>query len=327
MRRSRLLLVLLGLGLCACTEDPSRLPSLGTLERDRIELVAEADEVLLELPVREGEHVAAGTLLARLDPGRIGAQADRARGARDEAKARLAELERGPRAEQIREARAVLTGAESGLRTAERELERAKALAREDYASRSRLDQASQGSAATLSARDAARARLEALETGSTAEELARGRSALAEAEAALAEAELRLARLELRAPTAGLVDALPFKVGERPPPGAVLAVLLADGTPYARVHVPEPVRARLSPGTRARVRIDGFPEPFEGRLRTIAHEAAFTPYFALTQRDRSRLSYLAEVDVTSPAAAGLPTGVPLEVTFELETREARLER
>ncbi|GAG92015.1 unnamed protein product, partial [marine sediment metagenome] len=39
-----------------------------------------------------------------------------------------------------------------------------------------------------------------------------------------------------------------------------------------------------------------------------------FTPYFALTEHDRSRLSYLAEVDV--PDASSLPSGVPLEVDF-----------
>jgi HlyD family secretion protein len=320
-------LLLLCVALTACAENPDDLPSLGTLERDRIELVAEADEALVERPVREGDRVQAGALLVRLDAGRVAAQAARARSARDEAAARLAELRRGPRAELIAEARAVLAGAEGTLTTARRELERAQALAQADYASRSRLDQARTVHDAALSARDAARARLLALETGATAEELTAGESALAAAEAALADAELRLARLELRAPRSGRVDALPFELGERPPPGAVLVVLLADGPPWARVHVPEPVRVRLAPGARAHVRIDGFSEPLEGRLRSVSNEAAFTPYFALTQRDRSRLSYLAEVDVTSPGAAELPTGIPVEVTFELDVQEARLAR
>jgi HlyD family secretion protein len=320
-------LLLLPVALVACGENPGDLPSVGTLERDRIELVAEADEPLVERPVREGDHVEAGALLVRLDAGRVASQAARAQNLRDEAAARLAELRRGPRAELIAEARAVLAGAEGTLTTARLELERARALAQADYASRSRLDQTRSQHDAALSARDAARARLLALETGATAEELAAGESALAAAEAALADVELRLARLEVRAPRPGVVDALPFELGERPPPGAVLVVLLADGPPWARVHVPEPVRVRLAPGARAHVRIDGFSEPLEGRLRSISNEAAFTPYYALTQRDRSRLSYLAEVDVTSPGAAELPTGIPVEVTFELEAPELGLAR
>jgi HlyD family secretion protein len=317
--RPLLPLALALLASTACSDDPSRLPALGTLERDRIELVAEADEPVLEHAVREGDRVEAGALVLRQGGGRVAAQAERARGARDEARALLDELQKGPRSEQIAEARAQLAGAEGTLRTARLDLERAEQLAQADFASRARLDQARMTFDAARASRDAARARLSALLTGSRVEEIARGESALAAAEAALAEAELRLARLEVRAPRAAVVDALPFEPGERPAPGAAVAVLVADGAPWARVHVPEPLRTRLAPGARAQVRVDGFAEPFEGRLRSVSHEPAFTPYFALTQRDRSRLSYLAEVDVTSPEAAGLPAGVPVEVTFELD--------
>jgi len=53
--------------------------------------------------------------------------------------------------------------------------------------------------------------------------------------------------------------------------------------------------------------------------VRTLAHDAAFTPYYALTQHDRGRLSYLAEVDLEGANLDALPTGVPVEVRFELE--------
>jgi HlyD family secretion protein len=53
---------------------------------------------------------------------------------------------------------------------------------------------------------------------------------------------------------------------------------------------------------------------PFSGTLRYIAGEASFTPYYALTQRDRSRLAFLAEIDLPEPEARNLPAGVPVEV-------------
>jgi len=49
--------------------------------------------------------------------------------------------------------------------------------------------------------------------------------------------------------------------------------------------------------------------------VRWIANEAAFTPYYALTEHDRSRLSYLAEIDVVEEQGR-LPDGVPVEVDF-----------
>jgi HlyD family secretion protein len=50
--------------------------------------------------------------------------------------------------------------------------------------------------------------------------------------------------------------------------------------------------------------------------VRTVSQEPTYTPYFALTERDRSRLSYVAEITLTGPEASGLPAGVPARVTF-----------
>jgi HlyD family secretion protein len=47
--------------------------------------------------------------------------------------------------------------------------------------------------------------------------------------------------------------------------------------------------------------------------VRYISSEAAFTPYYSLNERDRGRLSFLAEIVLTEPDAAKLPTGMPVE--------------
>ena len=79
-------------------------------------------------------------------------------------------------------------------------------------------------------------------------------------------------------------------------------------------MYVPAHIRARVQPGERIDVRVDGIDGTLEGRVRWVSSDASFTPYFALTEHDRSRLSYLAEIDV--PDAADLPSGVPLEADF-----------
>jgi HlyD family secretion protein len=91
---------------------------------------------------------------------------------------------------------------------------------------------------------------------------------------------------------------------------------MLADGTPYARVHVPESLRAQFTAGSRVLARVDGIAEPLAGSVRYISAEAAFTPYYALTQKDRTRLSYLAEIALDDARAAALPAGVPVQVTL-----------
>ncbi|MGH9380097.1 MAG: HlyD family efflux transporter periplasmic adaptor subunit, partial [Thermoanaerobaculia bacterium] len=121
---------------------------------------------------------------------------------------------------------------------------------------------------------------------------------------------------LTLRAPAAGRVDALPFEPGERPRAGDPVIVLLADGAPYARVYVPAAVRPRVDLGSAARVHVDGYAEPFAGEVRRIASEASFTPFFALTERDRGRLVWIAEITLSGDQARRLPTGLPVEATF-----------
>jgi HlyD family secretion protein len=316
MSRRQLLAAIAGLAL-ACGGSDEAFRVVGTLERDRIELVAEEREPVVERAVREGDRVEVGQLLIRLDGTRLDTHVARARSARDRAAARLAELERGPRVQEIAEARAQLAATQSALATARLDLERVERLVTQNVESADRRDQLRGRYDEMRARRDAARAILEQLLEGSTIEQLAQAEASLAEAEALLTDVEVRAARLKVRAPIAGHIDALPYELGERPPPGGVVAVLLAEGAPYARVYVPESIRVRVGPGTAARIHVDGVNESYAGRVRTVAHDAAFTPYYALTERDRSRLSFVAKVDLTDPAARDLPTGIPVEVVFD----------
>ena len=91
--------------------------------------------------------------------------------------------------------------------------------------------------------------------------------------------------------------------------------ILLAGEQPYARVYVPENLRVKVQPGTPARIFVDGLENPIAGRVRWVSSEAAYTPYFALTERDRGRLSFVAKVDI-SEERDRLPDGMPVEVEF-----------
>ena len=299
-----------------CSEDPSALTALGTLERDRIELVADSGEPILQIAVREGELVAAGATVVVQDARRAEAALARATAEQAAAKAALAEAESGPRAQQIEQGRARLRAATSAAQTAHLLLQRELSLSEQDYASQDRVD-VLQGQYEGARARQAeADAGLDELLEGTRSEQIDGARSRYAGAQALVSDLAISVERATVRAPVAGYIETLPFEPGERPRAGSTVAVLLAETPVYARVHVPALLRTRLLPGAAAEVRIDGFETPFAGRLRWIAADAAFTPYYALSQYDRSRLSYLAEIDLQGEAAAKVPIGVPVEVVF-----------
>ena len=80
-------------------------------------------------------------------------------------------------------------------------------------------------------------------------------------------------------------------------------------------LYIPEPMRVQIRPGSQLQVAVDGYPGTLRGTVRRIASEASFTPYFALNERDRSRLSYVAEISLpTLPER--LPDGVPVQAVF-----------
>ena len=128
--------------LAACGDNAYDGQILGTLERDRLELVAESNEPIVEISVREGDAVPVGAMLLRQELGAMQARLDQATAARNVAERRLAELMKGPRAQEIVEARAAAESARSSLETETNEYQRVQDLVARKLVSQSALDQA-----------------------------------------------------------------------------------------------------------------------------------------------------------------------------------------
>jgi HlyD family secretion protein len=302
--------------LAGCSSGADSEPLVGTLERDRIEIVAEASEPIVSIEVREGQHVVAGDILMRQETDVANARGAQAEAEVAQARQRLAELEKGARTETIDEARARLAAAKAASDRDEKELKRVQELVERRLVAQSQLDHAQAARNASAASVREAQAGLTALLRGNRVEDVEEGRAALTAAESARRGIEIADARLVVRATRPGVIDALPYEVGERPPAGSPIVIMLADTPAFARVYVPEPRRARVIPGVKAQISVDGIEQPLNGVVRWVAHDAAFTPYYALTQRDRSRLSFLAEIEIDDPKARDLPSGVPVEVTL-----------
>ena len=288
--------------------------AVGTIERYRIDLVADSGEPVVALYVAEGDAVEVGAPLLEQDAQRLTIALVRARAEEALALARLREAEAGPRAQEIEAARAQLASARARMSTAEAELNRQKSLASRSYASRSQVNILQGEVDAARAGVEEAAARLAELEEGTRSERVDQARAAYAASQAKVSELEFDIARAVIRAPVDGVVETLFFRVGERPARGQTVMTVLSSERTFARVHIPQPLRTHLQTGDRARLRVDGYESDFDGRIRWISSEAAFTPYFALTQYDRSRLAYLAEIDL--PGDTALPNGVPVEARF-----------
>lgn len=298
------------LGACAAPPDAA----LGTLERERISLPAPVSERIVAIPVREGEAVQAGAILLELEPLRTAARLEVARAEVARLQAALDEARQGARSERIEEARHRVQRARSIATNARKERERIEAVVARGVLPRAERDRAVSASAAAEAEVRAAQSVLDELQHGTRPEQIAQAAAALAAAHAAVASASVDAERTRITAPRDGVVDSLPFEVGDQLPVGTPLAVLLV-GEPYARVYVPQPLRAGIAVGSGARVFVHGSDTVYPGRVRAIRSEASFTPYYALSGEDAAHLAYLAEIELDAQAA-DLPLGMPVRVEF-----------
>jgi HlyD family secretion protein len=304
------LILIAGL-MAGCAERETA--ALGTIEYDRIVLPAPASERIVAIHVAEGERVAEGQPLLSLDSAQSQAELDAYRAEADRQRALLAELESGSRPEAIDRANALWREADARRRDAEAQQRRIAPLAARGVLPAADADRAAANLDAARAQAEAARAVAAEATAGARSETRRQAQAALTAAEAQLAALALRAAKLEVRAPRAGLVDDLPYRIGDEPGTGRPLAVLLVGDRPFARLAVAQTQRLRLALGGRALVRLsDG--RSFPGAIRSIASEAMFTPYYALSGADAERLSYLVEVELDSNEA--LPAGVPVSAEF-----------
>lgn len=298
--------------LTACSERTENI-ALGTLERDRVAHTATVNEIVIALPVPKGSLVTKGTLLVQLDDTFQKAQVHKTEAEVAQAEANLEKLRNGARVEEVAAASAKVSGAKASLVESEANYTRSINLRKQKVISEAVLDKA-------LASRDAKRANLESaqeellqLTNGTREEDLLVGEALLKSAVATLSSEKKKLADLTILATRDGILDNLPWNLGERVTTGSPVAIVLAGKAPFARIYVPEPYRVKVKVGDQLPVHVDGLQKTFTGTLRWISTEAAFTPYYALNQEERARLMYLAEVQLPD-SEAHLPNGVPAQV-------------
>lgn len=196
--------------------------------------------VVREVGVREGDRVASGQVVVRLD--------DReARAAVAQAEARLVEVQALTRDEIER--------AELELEQATRDLERIRAVVEAGGLTRQRLEQAEQRAADAASRLEAARARATPWDSDAGAN------ASVAAARAALEAARSRLDLTAVRTPYPGVVLQRLAEPGDAVQPGRALVTVAQEGPTGIVAFPSEDNLGRLRPGAPAWVSADAYPD------------------------------------------------------------------
>lgn len=297
-----------------CGGRPSYVRASGVVEMDEIDVASLEGGRIVRLHANEGDSVRAGDTLAVLQRGELAAQVQAQAAQAGRAAAQSLEVKAGPRAEEVRMARAELVSAEASLALAEKQLTRARDLLRGNVIAQAELDKAQTDRDASQARRDALQQRLSLLETGSRREEVRAAREGASAARAQLEAVRSRLGELVLTAPSSGVVLLDNFEPGELALPGQPVLTLGNPESLWVRVYVAAPEIGRVRLGARAEVLADGFGKrTFPGRVVSIATQAEFTPRAALTEEERANIVFAVKVAV-DPTQGALKAGLPVEV-------------
>jgi len=297
----------------------------GYVEATDVRVAPQVGGRLIEVAVAEGDRVAAGGLIAKLDTADTEIAVRRAEADRDQAVAALRLLEAGARAEDIRQARAQaesaqadVVAAESELQSATADLQRFEALLQSNSGSRKQRDDAATrrdvAAARVTAARERARAGNEAvarLRAGARPEEIAGGRARVAAADAQIAALRKNVADAVLTSPVAGIVTAKLADAGETIAARTPVVAITDLDHPWANVYVDEPVVPRLRLGQPVTLVTDAG-HRLQGSITFISPKAEFTPRNVQTAAERSKLVYRIKVS-TDNREGVLKPGMPVE--------------
>lgn len=316
-----LLVLIAAAGIWQLTRTGTRshppLAASGSVEATDADLGFQIPGRVLEVLVAEGTAVQGGAELARLDARELDAALQSAQAQLTAAEARLAELTRGARPQELAAAEAALRSANQRAEEAVREMQRARTLYEGGAISRQLFDSAETRVGISAAELDQAEQALGLLRAGPRAETIATQRAVVEQAHANVAKTEAALANAVIRAPFSGVVTVRHREPGEAVTPGAPVLTLLDPQDRWVRIYVRADQVGRVRLGTRAEIVSDTYPDrPYAGEIVFVGDEAEFTPRNVQTAEERTRLVYPVKVRIIGDPEFALKPGIPADVTL-----------
>jgi HlyD family secretion protein len=287
----------------------------GNVEVRQVNLGFKVAGRIQELKVDEGDSIAEGQTLARLEKVYFEDSIAQLTAQRDQAKANLAKMKAGNRPEDIAQTEASVKEKEATLANAKITLDRADQLLRGAVGTRKAFDDAQATYREAEARLNSAREALRLMRAGFRVEDIEGARAQLADREAALQVAQRQLADADLVAPSRGVVLSRVREAGAIVAAGETVFVLSLTDPVWVRSYVSEVDLGRVKPGMEVRVKIDTPGAPLlKGRIGFISTTAEFTPKTVETQELRTALVYRIRIIVTD-AGDILRQGMPVTVS------------
>jgi HlyD family secretion protein len=294
----------------------------GNVDLRQVDLAFNGSERIDQVLVQEGDRVAKGAVVARLDARRLEPQVAEAKAQMMAQQAAVERLHNGNRPEEIAEARATLASAKADAENARQQYERLRnlsTLSSGRAASQQDLDNAHAALDVANARTDANAKALDLQVLGPRKEDLAQAEAQLGAEAAHLAYLEQQLDDATLKAPVDAVVRSRLMEPGEMASPQKPVFTLAVIDPKWVRAYVAEADLGKIRPGETASVTVDSFPDRrFDGWIGFISPVAEFTPKTVETEQLRTSLVYEVRVFVKD-AGDELRLGMPATVHLPLD--------
>jgi len=300
-------------------EDPNLLLTSGVIEAVEVKIGTKIGGEITELLVEEGDQVAKGQVIARVESTELQIQLEGVQAAFERSQALLEDLKRGLRPEEIEQFEKIVQLKEANLERASIDYDRKARLAEQKAVPIHDADIARTVKEAAQKDLETAQEQVRIAKLGSRQDQINAARWALRQAETQVAQLQKKIADTEVISPLSGRVSVKNMEQGEIARAGSTIVTLVDLDRPWVRVFVPEHKLGRVRLGMTAEILSDSFPDKvYKGIIRHIATDAEFTPKNVQTQEERVKLVYAVKVYVDNPNQE-LKPGQPVDARIRLD--------
>ncbi len=316
-----LMAALAGAALAGCgrPQEAREIAASGHVEATDVHISAKVGGRLLSFGLQEGDVVAPGAVLARIDTTDTRLALGQARADRDQAGAELDLRLAGSRPEDIAQAGAEVASAQADLEGAQKDLDRMQGLLDRGSGTAKSRDDARTRRDMTAAHLRATREALARMRHGSRPQEIAEARARLAGMNARIATLAQQIADATVVSPLAGVVTEKIAQQGELVQPGAPLCVITDLANAWLTVYLAETDLGSIRLGEPAVVSTDAG-QRRGGRVTYIASTAEFTPKNVQTRDERVKLVYKVKIGLDNRDGLFKP-GMPAEARLQRWTR------
>lgn len=295
----------------------SGITATGTIEITRTDITPKVSGYIGELVIKEGDTVNFGQVLARISRPDLEAQKLRDEAALAKAEIQLADLQKGARLQEIRDAQAAIANGQAVYEKTQKDYIRQQDLFQQGAVSAQQLDAARSAYEVALSALTAYQARASLVIEGNRPDVIAAQQAEVERSQAIVKLAKAALDDTNVLSPLDGLVLSKNFEPGEYVNAGAAIGTIGNWRDCWVKVYVASNQLGLIQIGQKVTVRVDSFPNrDFNGQIKEISQQAEFTPRQSITQQERANMVFAVKVKIDNTEGI-LKPGMPADVVME----------